>query len=239
MRGLELGLSKEDEIFEKTILHMERMLKGVELPLDKEEHHYGFRIALSYIIASNLSKIEPMNPLLVEKRRYCAECVAEAFQSGHYNEEDWKKACWDRNEVMLNLFMIHPLSILQSGEGSILSDDLERKLLDYIWNRAEGIYYITNHCPGDYQDISVGSFHYWLQSIELLSNFKHWHEYAAGAINHLLNQRGEDGLWDYGPKANQITFGHYSETWRGKENRKIDCSTRVLALLRKYSDKCS
>jgi len=143
----------------------------------------------------------------------------------------------EMNEVMLQLFMIHPLLLLQSKE-SILPDEIEMNLLQWIWNRPEGIYYITNQCPTNYQDIQSGSFHYWLLGIELLSNFRHWSDFAAGAISWLLDQRGEDGFWDYGQDASKIVFGHYSEFWKNRINRKIDCSTRILALIRKYKDRC-
>ena len=236
-RGLELGLDKNDEIFKKTIAHMENMLNGVELPLDNEEHHYGFRIAFAYLIAGNLSKIDPVHPLLPQKSKYCADCTIRAFQSGQYDEKDWTEAYMELNEVMLRLFMIHPLLLLQSEEG-ILPENIELKLLNWIWNRPEGIYYITNHCPNNYQDIGSGSFHYWLRGVELLSNFKHWRDFATGTIVWLNDQRGDDGLWDYGKDANSIIFGHYSESWRNRMNRKIDCSTRILALMRKYLDKC-
>jgi hypothetical protein len=236
-RGLGLGLSKTDEIIRKTIQHMEHLLNGKELPLDNEEHHYGFRIAFAYIIASNLAKIDPMHPLLAPKRQACAECVRRAFQSGSFIEEDWKLACRELNEVMLNLYMIHPLTILQSGNESNLSVELERKLLQWIWNRPEGIYYITDQCPGVYQDVNSGQFHQWLHGIELLSDFQLWPEFVSDAVEHLLCQREGDGLWEYGPKANQNPFVHYSESWRNKNNRKIDCSVRILALLRKYADK--
>lgn len=236
-RGLELGLSKEDDIFQKTVAHMERMLTGQELPLDREEHHYGFRIAFAYIIASILSKIDSSHPLLVPMRKHVAVCVEQAFSSGQYQEEDWKKAYMERNEVMLSLYCIHPFTILQSGSGSILPEDIEIKLLNWIWHRKEGIYYITNHCPADCQPIAEGSFYDWIHGIELLSDFKHWPDFASEAVEYLLTQQGEDGFWDYGPKANHGVFGHLSEAWRTNNSRKIDCSVKILKLLRKYSDR--
>jgi hypothetical protein len=141
------------------------------------------------------------------------------------------------NEVMLRLFMIHPLLLVQSDEG-LLPDEIEIKLLDWIWNRPEGIYYVTNFRISDYHDLNSKYFHSWLYAVELLSNFKHWPEYASGVVTWLKGLRGEDGLWDYGQAAGKVIFGHYSESWKNGINRKIDCSARILALLRKYHDKC-
>ena len=55
-------------------------------------------------------------------------------------------------------------------------------------------------------------------------------------LNRLWEQRCEDGLWDFGSDTAGCVEFPLSDSWRQGLNRKLDYSTSILVLLRKYFD---
>ncbi|UCD18199.1 MAG: hypothetical protein JSV44_04615, partial [Candidatus Zixiibacteriota bacterium] len=81
-------------------------------------------------------------------------------------------------------------------------------------------------------------FELWLTSLELVSRFSGWQEFAGDAVEWLWKQRNDDRLWDFGSRAD-FSLSHYfplSENWRRKADRQNDWTTRVLLLIKKYYD---
>ncbi len=67
---------------------------------------------------------------------------------------------------------------------------------------------------------------------ELMSRFPSWRAQPGAAFEEQLwRLRGENGLWDFGPKSKQ-GFNMLSEDWRRPDRRKHDCSVRLLRLIR-------
>lgn len=102
--------------------------------------------------------------------------------------------------------------------------------------RAKGIGYLEiplNREPSR----KTGKFDRWLSSIELLARlFPSWVRFARSSINWLMEQRDEQGFWDFGARTNAITFLPLSDSWRERRQRQFDWTTRSLILLRRYYD---
>jgi len=54
-------------------------------------------------------------------------------------------------------------------------------------------------------------------SLELLSCFPSWRKFARNIIDWLWTQRNNEGLWDFGPRANTSVYFPLSESWRENE----------------------
>lgn len=66
--------------------------------------------------------------------------------------------------------------------------------------------------------------------------YPYWHNNAAPFVEWVVDQRGADGLWDFGVPHNgfgSATLAKISESWRGK-HRALDWTTHVLLLLKRY-----
>ena len=212
------------------IHRMECYLNGSALWPDTIEKHPGFIIALNTIVASNLSLLLPDHPLLQNKRRYCAENITKAFYNGVFVEDIWiaeNKRC---NEIYLNAYMVHPARLLQNN--SWLSEEVQRKYLKYLWNRKEGIYYISNSAPADTASLESKKFNTWLSNLEALSGFSLFSEFMQqGALHHLQSEAKRLMTKEIILPTAHPVYGHYSESWRTKDKHRYDLLLRILRLL--------
>jgi len=84
----------------------------------------------------------------------------------------------------------------------------------------------------DLSSYSRWGFDGWFFSQHLLSGFRSWRGYANDVARQLWGMHNDDGLWDFGPRANGNGF-RLSESWWKKPNRLVDHSVVALLLLRK------
>ena len=126
----------------------------------------------------------------------------------------------------------HPLLILSATDHQLPSD-LERRLLDFVMHTPTGIYYVYDKAIHMQPAILSKGFWGWIQAHKLLSRFRLWSELAVDALNWIWAQRNEQGFWDLGSKVYRKPYSSFplSETWRRPENRLIDGTVEMLALL--------
>jgi hypothetical protein len=185
--------------------------------------------------ARGLGGEHPLHHLLPPYHAVWVEILKRTFASGTYDAAAERAAHRQLNAIFtpgkyLLLGMLYPLLVLSSGLHS-LPAELEDNLVKWLWQRAEGMYYVTPHRLSDFPAILSHRFYGWLTALEVLSRFPRWKHLASDAIDWIGSQRGSDGLWDMGPSARVDINFPLSDSWRDATDRKIDCSTRILALL--------
>jgi hypothetical protein len=236
-RMKELSLSKDDPIVTKCAQIMERYIRGEETWTDHIEKHKdngkGHMFCRPFLTAARLNMIDPENPVIKPFRDVVSKTLNTAFVSGHFNEGFW--------EQKVNEYQVPSITSPGSFYGSMLlqntdsiDDDLQRHWLDYIWNRKNGIYYLSSVPPAEKQFLEDKRFSQWLSTLELLSGFSLFSEfmkndvfgYLLGEVNRLMNNDVEL------PLAHPIS-GHYTESWRDKTARKNDMILRILRVLAK------
>lgn len=229
-RARELSLDKNDGMIYKAIQLMERYIKGQEEWTDVNEQHYGFQIAFRTIIAANLSLFDQKHPLVQEKKAICAENLFKSFINGSLNEDIWEEENRKSNDILLRPYMVYVIWLLQNND--YLDKAKERDFLKYIWYRKDGIYYCTNGPLSDMESLESKKFASWLSGLENISNFSLFPEFMnMGTTKHLLNEIHR--LMHSGvilPNTSSV-FGHYSETWSKRNNRKYDMILRILRIL--------
>ncbi len=236
-RALSLGLDKDDVILKRAVVYIEKFLLGQEQWSDWAEKHEGWVVNTRFITAGMLAKVDPLHPMMPPYHAVWAEILKRTFISGTYNAAAERAAHRQLNAIFtpgkyLHLGMLYPLLILSCGLHS-LPAELEDSLLQWLWWRVEGMYYVTPHRLSDFPVISSPRFCGWLTALEVLSRFPSWNHAAGDAINWIWSQRGSDGLWDMGSSARADISFPLSDSWRDAKDRKIDCSTRILAVLAK------
>lgn len=230
-RMKELSLNHSDAMVASCIRLMERYLTGEAMWPDKIEHHDGFIIALNTIVAANLSLLDPDNTLLLHRRKVCAENLEKAFQHGYLDESSWESENRNSNEILLRIYMVHPIRLLQHNAD--LKEDLQRQYLNYIWTRKEGIYYISRYAPSEVKSLEDTGFQEWLRSLEELSGFMLFPEFLQrdGIYEHLLKESYRLMEENVTLTSASPVYGHYSESWRRKSGRTDDLLLRILRFL--------
>lgn len=62
--------------------------------------------------------------------------------------------------------------------------------------------------------------------------------YLKNAVDWILENAGEDGLWDWGPQVKDPWgyYGYFSCNKKYKHNRVVDCAIEILNFLKRYID---
>lgn len=231
-RAFALGLEPSEDPLAHTRQYILDVLNGIAHVTDRDEKHAAWPLGIKFILAGRLAQIDPANPILDTHWSYLAEVAGQAFTSGYYRRED-------EVEAYLRLSGIHwPQGFLESQHSlRILSTrqlpkKLEKSLINWIWHKPDGIGYLRAPLE-ELQPRQIGP---WLRSMSILSRFTTWREICMASLNQLWTQRDEQGLWDFGSHITRTIDFPLSSNWRKRNNRKVDYSTYILVLLRKYFD---
>ncbi len=239
-RALSLGLDVSHSILGRAHAYLLALLEGrLQFP-DYAEKNDRWPTGVRLFPASTLSLIEPSHPILDRDRALWRQIAAYTFRSERYSEEDEIEVHKRRTgatvkDSYLVLSSRYQLNLLGSIPG-LLSPDLERALVAWLWERPWGIGYLT--VPLCVPPLpKPGVIDRWLASHEMLARlFPSWAGFAAPVVDWLLAQRDEQGWWDFGPKPDSIACLPYTDSWRERKHRLFDWTTRVLILLRRYYD---
>ncbi len=241
-RGLALGLDVSDPILEKAAGYILRLMAGELNFPDRPEKNDRWATGMRLFLASTLSLIQPEHPILDRDRELWQSIARITFASGKYSEINEIKAHAElTGATVKDSYLVinnkYALNILGS-RPEILNAELEEALLEWLWQRPDGIGYLgipLNRKP----PLKSGPFDRWLSSLESLARtFPASVRYARASIEWLWNHQ-KDGYWDFGPRPSSVSFMPLSDNWREQKNRKFDWTTRVLILLRKFYEAIS
>ena len=235
-RALALGLDAAHPALSNAARYIINVMEGrLEFP-DRHEKNDRWSLGMRLFLASTFSRIHPHHAALEQDRRLWLEITQRTFQSGNYDAADEIRAhaaltgarVKDSNLVLDNRYTFN---ILGSVEG-MLSTELERILLGWLWNRPEGIMYLGVPLNEDPPVHAPGQFDRWLASLEMLARlFPQWIHVAGDALDWIWSQKNEEGYWDFGPRPNYLSYMPLSDNWRKQNNRVFDWTTRILVLL--------
>ena len=76
----------------------------------------------------------------------------------------------------------------------------------------------------------------WFPTYHYINQFQGSAEYLHEAVDWLMQQQNENGLWDYGPQTKDPWgyMGYFSKTRQYPHNRVVDCTLEVLDFLLEY-----
>lgn len=241
-RALSIGLDRESIVLMKATRFMRSVLNGTATWSDPPEKHEGWPIGVRLITAATLAKVDQSDPVLDEIWQTWAEVLVKTFASGFYSDEDERRAHQVLNGIITRnkypkLAAIYPLLLL-SATANKLPKQLEASYLDWVWHKKDGIYYLTWFSLDQFPRPGAKEFPFWLEAIELLARFDYWASlYAEKIISFLWQCRNREGLWDLPAGAPSVSGAkkcsvQISESWRNPVNREIDCTIRVLNLVK-------
>ncbi len=231
-RAFALGFEPNNEILVRARQYILDILHGDVQITDRNEKNEAWPMLVQFILAGRLAQLDPTNKLLDSFWHYLAEVANQAFASGNYCLKDEASAYLrlsGRHVPQGFLESQHALWILSTKP---LPSQLEQTMVDWIWNKPDGIRYLRVSLS-DPQPRLIG---YWLRSINIISQFNCWRENCAHTMNRLWEQQDDHGLWDFGSQIARSVDFPLSESWRISANRKMDYSTCMLVLMRRYFD---
>ncbi|HVN55278.1 MAG TPA: hypothetical protein VMT46_13175 [Anaerolineaceae bacterium] len=237
-RALALGLDPESDVLKKAAGFCCKVLAGEATWSDPPEKHEGWPVNIRFITAGTLARIDARHPAVSDPASIWTGIVERTFQSGTYDATAERAAHLALNGIRkkgkyLKLAGLYPLLLL-SSPGSELPPALEQPLLKWVWNKEDGIYYVYGGCLSRPPQMNAKEFSDWMDGLEIISRFGSWRVIAREGMEWIWRQRGPDCLWDFGPAVRRSPYFPLAESWRRPGERKVDCSVRILALLRKY-----
>jgi len=239
-RGLALGLEASDPIFCTTINYLSRLLEGaVDFP-DPAERNDRWATGKQPFAAATLARICPTLPILAKTWKLWCTIAERTFASGKYDEEAEVRAhealtgasVKDSYLVLNNRYQL----ALLGSHAEKLPKAVESALFDWVWHKSDGVGYLEIPLANRPRRFTAGMLDRLFTSLEILSCFPSWREQGKSMVDWLWEQRNSEGLWDFGPRASMTVYFPLSESWRRKQQRQHDWTTRVLILLREYHD---
>lgn len=238
-RALALGLDATHPIMIRASNYILNILQGNIAFPDRPEKNNRWQTGERLFLASTLARIQPSHPILNIDRILWVEIAKRTLRSGRYNQEEEilvheELTGASVKDSYLVLGNIYQLIILGSQPG-LISPKMENALLRWIWEKPGGIGYLNVplNCNPPKESRVIDR---WLASLELLARlFPSWSTFSDNSIDWLLNQADVNGFWDFGPLPTRRVDLPLSENWRIRQDRKFDWTTRVLSLLKLYS----
>ncbi len=241
-RALTLGLDKRSPILQQAAGFIQSHLQGQTTwsdPPEKHDHPLIFPHNIRSVSAAMLALIDNDHPALEPFWRYWAEVVEATFAGGDYDRQA-ELTCQQRLAGIPSrryppCHVYYPLVILSATRQN-LPPGLERRLVEFIMRKPDGIYYVYERSLAAFPRLEEKGFESWLHGQELLARFASWVEMAPAVLNWLWQQRDAEGLWDVPAGGGRSFAFPLSESWRRTQNRRIDWSVTILRLVSRYFD---
>ena len=237
-RCLYIGLTVEDRDMLYLVLeYLEDALEGrPRKPLyNKNERAVPWQM---WEIAQWAERIRPNHPLCDRLWAEWSYIAGRAFADGTYSEEQNRLAQHEVFGTREKRLVPMALGLLLTRPED-LPDGLEQNLLDHYGARAyDQGYFWDKHLrtlPETFRDPKTRRY---FHTIRYINRFHNTRPYLERAVDWLLESRGADGLWDYGPQTNDPWgyFGNFSLERTYAKNRVTDCTLEVLSVLKTYLD---
>jgi hypothetical protein len=231
-RAISLGLGPDHPALASAKNYIENVLVGHAQITDWNEKNDAWPVLIRIILAGKLAEIFPTSFALESSWLYMAEVAQQSFSSGEYRLADEINAHLQVSTIHVRRSFLESRYAISLLSARCLPDQLERKLVEWIWNKPDGMHYLGAPLSKPVPHRMA----YWLKSMNILCHFPYWKEVSVMYLNELWEDRDENGWWDFGPPSEMCRDFPISENWRQPANRKIDFSTSILVVLRRYFD---
>lgn len=234
-----LGFTIDDEPIKKAVDLMHNCLDGHAHKYGKPEkvtHDFDLFNGLMYSAWIRLFTTE--DELANEWANKWANVITEAFSSGKYDDEAYRKSYTEIFGIkphggrLEDISCFYQLALLAGA----LKGDTEIAFFKYIINYEKGIYYIAPHAITKLPQFEGAGWY--LYVIDLLCRYENpeCRQMLSFVVDWLEENRGDDGMWDMGPKAKDMINFPLSDDWRTVNKRKADCTYMVTKVLNKLKE---
>jgi hypothetical protein len=214
---------------------MRSVLLGEAKPPDRREKVLNWDAFEKHMMAAWIRIFAPNDMTALPVAQMWAEIAALSFQDGIFNADVYA-AEYRKRIPMLNqgerLIMLPQFYMV-----NLLKNQLDRKMesyfVDFIINNNSGIYYVNNARIADLPTVFASrQTSFYIAALEQLAGYACAGEKLRFAAHWLLSFRDDNGEWDMGAAAKDGIYFPLSDSWRKPEDRKRDCTIRIVKLLR-------
>ncbi len=229
-------MTKNDEPIARALAYLEYNLLQPHPTVFHEKKHdsktYG-----DLMLAAWIRLFDPNNNTALSVAKKWAKVITCAFQSGEYSHAEYV-AAYESEFTKLNpkagcladFVVFYQLALLPD----LLSREIESSMFDYVLVHPRGIVYIyNNRLDTPPEQFASRKANVYLAAMELLSDYSISPKKLGFVVDWLKSQRDENGLWDMGSDVKDGIHFPLSDSWRKIEDRKRDCTSRVIRLLDK------
>ena len=186
-----------------------------------------------------LEAIEHGNPLCDRTYGEWLFIASRAFEDGEYSYDREAAAQHEIFATREERLVPMKFSLLLKRRENI-SAALEAAMLRHYGGYANDHGHFWAECPAHLPADFVGKkTRRWFHSFHYINQFNGSALYLADAIDWLLENRRDDGIWDWGSQTKDPWgyFGYFSCTRNHAHNRVVDCSVEVLSFLSAYLER--
>lgn len=139
-----LGLDYNDLCIKNAVSYMERFLQGKEDFPDRKEKLHDWSIFTHLMAAAQIRLLVPSNEAAMGTANKWKDIIEFAFSDYEYSQKLYEEAYTaaflikPRGGRLVDFVNFYPLTLL----NGLLTKKTECKMLDYVINHSEGIYYI-------------------------------------------------------------------------------------------------
>jgi len=235
-RCLYIGLTIEDrDILFLASEYLQSLILGTssEGVFEKNERALPWQKAIACEL---LEAIIPYHPLCDEtyhQWRYIAE---RAYEEGEYCCEKDRAA---QHEVFLTREdrLVPMQSRLLLRRRREIPDALEDAMLRHLGQKAYENGYFWDKTPDKLPESFVNNqTRRWFETFHYINQFRGSGRYLQNAVEWVLENAREDGLWDWGPQVKDPWgyFRYFSCNRHYQHNRVVDCTIECLRFLKEY-----
>lgn len=233
-----LGLSKSDPPIASALQYMRDCLSGKSRMPDRREKVINWDYFEAHMLAAWIRLFEPNDPLALSVARMWGEIITRSFEHGSYCDATYaaeyrmRIPALHRGERLIEpsqFYMVHLLK-------GMLDTQTESFFVEYLLQNPHGIYYVYGSKITVLPDVFASrNTSFYLAALEQIAGYGCAKEKLRFVAEWLLSNKGENGEWDMGPKANDGVYFPLSESWRRPETRRHDCTARIQKLLKALS----
>ena len=227
-----LGYTIKDEPIRKTVDYMTACLRCERKMDDTWEKKHDWGLYTKLMLSTWVKIFEPDNELAHSFAHRWAKVVENAFIHGTYNHENYIKAYTyefsikPRGGREIDFITFYHMSLLQG----MLTPETERLLLDRVLSDSHGIYYVYS-VKAPPESFASNATSWYLAALEIIAGYALAKEKLGFVVDWLNANKDQNGQWDLGAKANDNVYFPLSDSWRNVEDRKADCTCRIMNLL--------
>ena len=237
-RCLYIGLTYDDrDILMLANEYLEGILDGT-IPAKCSEKNERANPWQTAEVCEQIEAIRPDNPICDSTIAQWNYIAGRAYEDGEYSYERDQAA---QHDVFLTresrLVPMQSELLLKRREEIDVS--LENAMLRHLGRNACENGYIWDKTP----DTLPEKFMYektrrWFKTFNYINQFRGSALYLKGAVDWIMENAREDGLWDWGTQVKDPWgyFGYFSCNRNYRHNRVVDCTIEILDFLKQYID---
>jgi hypothetical protein len=237
-RAVALGLDRDHPTLRSAADYLAAVVTGRAAPSDPPERNDRWPTGVTLFAASTLAFVDSEHPALDPVWALWHEIARRALAGGIYDPDAEAAAHRDLTGASvrgtyLTLANRYAVTLLAS-RGDRMDPHVRAALYRWLWNHPKGLgYFEAPPAVPPSGGAASGFIERWIWTHEILARLS-THAAVGPILDALEASRRTDGLWDLGPRASFASTLPLSTTWRGKDARAVDWTTRILTLASRW-----